>query len=53
VVTICPVGNSPVFVNGQLITEETQLPHSARVILGTNHIFRFEALRSLTYDNRI
>eukprot|EP01102_Stenamoeba_stenopodia_P004878 TRINITY_DN1532_c0_g2_i1.p1 TRINITY_DN1532_c0_g2~~TRINITY_DN1532_c0_g2_i1.p1 ORF type:complete len:1861 (+),score=489.46 TRINITY_DN1532_c0_g2_i1:320-5902(+) len=43
VVTICPVGNSPVFVNGQLITAETQLPHSARVILGTNHIFRFHS----------
>jgi hypothetical protein len=43
VVTIASVSNAPVFINGQLITAPTSLPHSARVILGTNHIFRYHS----------
>lgn len=41
VVKIIPCENSRTFVNGKLITESTVLRSGARIILGNNHVFRF------------
>ena len=40
-ITICPALEAEVFVNGELLKEERELTHGDRVILGNNHIFRF------------
>ncbi|KAL9988201.1 hypothetical protein ACROYT_G002617, partial [Oculina patagonica] len=41
VVKIIPCENSRTFVNGKLVTESTVLRSGARIILGNNHVFRF------------
>lgn len=41
VVKIIPCENSRTFVNGRLITESTVLRSGSRIILGNNHVFRF------------
>ncbi|XP_067055819.1 kinesin-like protein unc-104 isoform X3 [Acropora muricata] len=40
-VKIIPCKNSRTFVNGKLVTEFTVLRSGARIILGNNHVFRF------------
>lgn len=41
VVKIIPCENSRTFVNGKLVTESTVLRSGSRLILGNNHVFRF------------
>ncbi|XP_068687799.1 kinesin-like protein unc-104 isoform X4 [Montipora foliosa] len=41
VVKIIPCENSHTYVNGKLVTESAVLKSGARIILGNNHVFRF------------
>ena len=41
VVTISPLNLSTVYVNGKLISKETELKCNDRIILGNNHVFHF------------
>ncbi|KAK3605864.1 hypothetical protein CHS0354_017768 [Potamilus streckersoni] len=41
VVNITPIGDAPIYINGNLILEPTILHHGDRVILGGDHYFRF------------
>lgn len=40
-VTITPMENAKTFVNGNLVSQSTELHHGDRVILGGDHYFRF------------
>nr|XP_034337468.1 kinesin-like protein unc-104 isoform X9 [Crassostrea gigas] len=40
-VTLLPIENAVVYVNGKQITEETEMKTGARVIIGKHHVFRF------------
>jgi kinesin family protein 1 len=40
-VILMPVDNATIYVNGRLVTDPTILKTGARVILGKNHVFRF------------
>ena len=42
VVTLTPLDNSKTFVNGELITDATEVHHGDRIIIGNNFVFRFE-----------
>lgn len=41
VVTIKPIGGAECYLNGGLISNATELHSGDRVILGKNHVFRF------------
>ncbi|XP_061196916.1 kinesin-like protein unc-104 isoform X11 [Saccostrea echinata] len=40
-VTLLPIQNAVVYVNGKQVTEEMELKTGARVIIGKHHVFRF------------
>eukprot|EP00762_Andalucia_godoyi_P008077 ANDGO_02152.mRNA.3 Kinesin-related protein 1 len=42
VVSISPFSGARVFVNGKSVTTPTPLSHNDRIILGNNHVFRFQ-----------
>eukprot|EP01090_Pellita_catalonica_P022021 TRINITY_DN840_c0_g4_i3.p1 TRINITY_DN840_c0_g4~~TRINITY_DN840_c0_g4_i3.p1 ORF type:complete len:1453 (-),score=310.19 TRINITY_DN840_c0_g4_i3:95-3829(-) len=44
-VFIVPIGKSVVYVNGTVIQDRTKLNQADRVILGYNHIFRFNSAK--------
>lgn len=50
-VTLLPIENAVVYVNGKQITEETEMKTGARVIIGKHHVFRFNHPDQGTYKN--
>lgn len=50
-VTLLPIENAVVYVNGKQITEETEMKTGARVIIGKHHVFRFNHPDQGTHSN--